>query len=64
MKGDVLIQSFNLKNGDNENSSFSHSKPVLIPMQTSKTTCDSRSVLEYNDPVNCALGKDVFGIKL
>lgn len=41
---------------------FAHSKPVLIPMQTSKTTCDSRSVLEYN--VKCALGRDVFGIKL
>lgn len=43
---------------------FAPSKPVLIPMHRSKTTCHSRSILEYNDPVNCALGKDVFGIKL
>lgn len=43
---------------------FALSKPVLIPVQTSKTTCDSRSALEYNDPVNSALGKDVFRIKL
>lgn len=43
---------------------FSLSKPVLIPMQAFKTTCDRRSVLEYNAPVNCALGKKVFVIKL
>lgn len=43
---------------------FLLSQSLLIPMQTSKTTCDSRSVLEYNDLVNCALGKDVIEIKL
>lgn len=43
---------------------FAYSKSVFIPTQTSRTSCESRSVLEYNDPVNYALGKDVFGIKL
>jgi len=39
---------------------FSFPKPVLILMKTFKTTCDSRSVLEYSALVNCALGKTAF----